>query len=285
MRRRRETIRVKYGGWPGPVQRDVPEMIKDLLWGAVAVTLIVSLIILSHQMVMISRSVNGLVVNTNNQVTTMTSDFGKVQRSVRGLVDSTNRYVIRDEKFKNEIRNSITSVTSDFHILTMKAGNVMDETALTIKSVRKVSESANELIIGVDCNVNGEVIPRASALLDTLNSRIVVLADSAGNLLGCVQGNLDTVAADIHGIAGSPEIPLILKQVRVMTENGGDFTFGVAQVMGDVSEVSEFYKNKLIHPTFWDYLRQISKIALYVGGEIVTPWAITNKVTRVRVVE
>jgi len=76
-----------------------------------------------------------------------------------------------------------------------------------------------------------------------------------------------------------------LKQVRVMTENGGDFTFGVAQVMGDVSEVSEFYKNRLIHPTFWDHLRQISRIALYVGGDIVTPWAITNKVTRVRVVE
>lgn len=285
MRRRRAGIEIKYGGWPGQTPRDVPEMIKDLLWGAVAVTLIVSLIILSHQMVMISKSVNGLVVNTNNQVTTMTSDFGKVQRSVRGLVDSTNRYVIRDEKFKNEVRNSITSVTNDFHILTMKAGNVMDETALTVKSVRKVSESTNELIIGVDCNVNGEVIPRASALLETLNSRIVVLADSAGNLLGCVQGNLDTVSADIHNITGSPEIPLILKQVRVMTENGGDFTFGVAQVMGDVSEVSEFYKNRLIHPTFWDYLRQISRIALYVGGDIVTPWAITNKVTRVRVVE
>lgn len=285
MRRKRVGIEIKYGGWPGQTPRDVPEMIKDLLWGAVAVTLIVSLIILSHQMVMISKSVNGLVVNTNNQVTTMTSDFGKVQRSVRGLVDSTNRYVIRDEKFKNEVRNSITSVTNDFHILTMKAGNVMDETALTVKSVRKVSESTNELIIGVDCNVNGEVIPRASALLETLNSRIVVLADSAGNLLGCVQGNLDTVSADIHNITGSPEIPLILKQVRVMTENGGDFTFGVAQVMGDVSEVSEFYKNRLIHPTFWDYLRQISRIALYVGGDIVTPWAITNKVTRVRVVE
>lgn len=285
MSRRRVGIEVKYGDWPGQTPRDVPEMIKDLLWGAVAVTLIVSLIILSHQMVMISKSVNGLVVNTNNQVTTMTSDFGKVQRSVRGLVDSTNRYVIRDEKFKNEVRNSITSVTNDFHILTMKAGNVMDETALTVKSVRKVSESANELIIGVDCNVNGELVPKASALLETINSRVVVLADSAGNLLGCVQGNLDTVSADIHNITGSPEIPLILKQVRVMTENGGDFTFGVAQVMGDVSEVSEFYKNRLIHPTFWDYLRQISRIALYVGGDIVTPWAITNKVTRVRVVE
>lgn len=217
------------------------------------------------------RDISGSVVKVSDST-------AKLERSVRDTTVNFNKVFLHDKQFLAGVKTSISAITKDFHSL------MVNEIKPTMVEVRTTVQSSNRLIVNIDENLNGSLLPETANLIRNLDQRtgVIIDKDLHGFLTG-TQGCIEDVTRDLQTVIQDPEIPLILKQIRLTMENGEQATCYVAEILWDASETSEFYKKKLIHPSPWDIVKNMFLTAVYIGGEIVVPFAVSNKVKAVEV--
>lgn len=240
--------------------------------------------IITYQAVMISKSVRGLVVNTNEQVTQISKSVTKTSGSIRLMSDRFSRYVLGDAELRKQVKDALVNITGDVHTTMKNVDGLVTDTRATVRATNELVNSSNRLVVNLDINLNQKLLPEATQFIKNLDGRTALMIE--GDIHGLLQGtqkNLDESFSAVNSLLNNPDLPLILKEVRVTLENGEKSTFYLAQILKSTSEVTDYYKQKLIHPTGWDRFKSWLNIAAYVGGEIVVPFLISNRVHTVTI--
>ena len=258
----------------------ISEAVYDYSKTVFFLVLTVCVCIMTYQAVMFMKAVNGVAVVTKTGVESVTKDVHKLQGSVRLATDSMNRYVIRNKKIETEVVGTLQEV----HGLVKDARGTLNETTLLVKDSRTFMLSANTMVQRMDVQINDQMLPEMTDFIQVMQDRTVLVTGDVSGLLQGSQKNLDQVTQDVRALINDPNIPLILKEVRVTSESGSQTMFHIAEITGDAAETTEYYKNKLINPSGWDRFKQVLNTFLYAFGEIYTPWAISGKIKPVEVI-
>lgn len=213
----------------------------------------------------------------------------KTLYSYRGIAVDLRRAVTHNQELQRQLQAATFGSIDSLNLSLSKSLDMVNSrAAVTLANVDGLVTDARVLVRNTDTSLNDPdfgVLPAAAEAIRTLDGRVAVMFDNdIAGLTEAACTSIQQAGADVHAILGSPEIPIILHQVRLVAENGEQATCYVAQITQSGAELAQHYTDKLVRPSGWDRLKQILNIVLYGFGEIITPWAIGAKVQDVRVI-
>lgn len=213
----------------------------------------------------------------------------KTMNSYRGIAVDLRRAVTHNQELQRQLQAATFGTVETLNAGLAKSLDTINVRAgVTLDNVDGLVTDARVLVRNTDTSLNDPdfgVLPAAAEAIRTLDGRVAVLFDN--DIQGLTEAactSIQQAGADVHAILGSDEIPMILREVRVILENGESITLYAADISKNAAEVSQHYTDKLVRPSGWDRLKWVLNVALYGFGEIITPWAISARVQDVQVI-
>ena len=213
----------------------------------------------------------------------------KTLYSYRGIAVDLRKAVTHNQELQRQLQAATFGTVETLNAGLAKSLDTINVRAgVTLDNVDGLVTDARVLVRNTDISLNDPdfgVLPAAAEAIRTVDGRVAVFFDN--DLQGLTEATCTSIqqaGADVHAILGSPDIPIILQQVRLTMENGEQATCYVAQITHSGAELAQHYTDKLVRPSGWDRLKQILNIVLYGFGEIITPWAISARVHDVQVI-
>jgi len=213
----------------------------------------------------------------------------KMMGSYRAVAVDLRQAVTHNKALQEQLQAATFGTVENLNAQLARSVDTLNTRAdVTLANVDGLVTDARVLVRNTDKSLNDPVagvLPNTAQLVRTVEGRVVVLFD--GDIAGLIDATvctIDQAGDDVHAILGSPEIPAILKEVRINLENGEQVTFYAAEISKDASEVSRHYTDKLVRPSNWDQFKRWLNVVLYGMGEIVIPWATSVRVQDVRVI-
>lgn len=226
---------------------------------------------------------------TAEQARVTLAQANKAIYSYRAIAVDIRKAVTHNEELQRQLQDRTFSTMDGLNAQLARSMDMLNTRAdTTLTNVDGLVTDARHLVTNTDFSLNDPdfgVLPAAADTIRTLDGRVAVLFDN--DIQGLTEAactSIQQAGADVHAILGSDEIPMILREVRVILENGESITLYAAEISKDASEVSRHYTDKLVRPSGWDRLKWVLNVALYGFGEIITPWAISARVQDVQVI-
>jgi len=120
-------------------------------------------------------------------------------------------------------------------------------------------------IQNTDQSINQGVLPEVTCLIHDLNYRTMA-----------------NIEAEFHSFIGDPEVQSDFKNlIHQSSEMSVDF----ARIVKSSADMSDEVRKRFIEPSGWQKFWNVTKAAIYITGEIITPWAISNKIQKFKIVE
>ena len=247
------------------------EMIKDYTLAACAVIATICVIAITMAVNRIERTTNESLRNISNQTCV---SLDRLSVAADNVASSTASMMLTTSDAIREVKENSSDLTRQarLFILDTKKHYVYDQQVK--ESLVKLMSDADQTILNTDASLNGPdgVLTRTSSLIRTVEGKVVVLFDhQIAGILDVTCTNIDDAGQAVVNLLNNPDIPAIVKEVRVILENGEQVSFYAAEITGDAAELSEHYKNKLTKPTKWEITRQVLMTTLYILGEVVVP--------------
>ena len=213
----------------------------------------------------------------------------KMMGSYRAVAVDLRQAVTHNKALQEQLQAATFGTVENLNAQLARSMDMLNTRAdTTLTNVDGLVTDARALVTNTDFSLNDPdfgVLPAAADAIRTLDGRVAVLFDN--DIQGLTEAactSIQQAGADVHAILGSDEIPMILREVRVILENGESITLYAADISKNAAEVSQHYTDKLVRPSGWDRLKWVLNVALYGFGEIITPWAISARVQDVQVI-
>ena len=139
-----------------------------------------------------------------------------------------------------------------------------------------VLDNINELVSEVRFGVRSISLELVNVLAEVRGSVALVINNKLAGFIEASTLTVNGLDKELRKMFGNASI--VLEDVHHLSEKGDEIAFHVAKITKDASELSEYAKNKILHPSKWSIFSRIINIASFGLGEIVIPAFIAQKV-------
>lgn len=164
------------------------------------------------------------------------------------------------------------SLAKSLDVVNSKAGMAFD-------SISATSDAAKNLLSNTDYSLNGPagVLDRIKSSITELNGLVAVLID--GKLAGFLEAgtrDLDKIGENLDKLFG--KVGIVLEEVQGIGKNLNETSFCIANVSKNVSDVSDHYTKKILHPTKWNQFLNFVSAAGFIASDVLVPWLAVKRV-------
>jgi len=215
----------------------------------------------------------GLILDSRASLATITQDVDETLYSYRSMAVNINRYWIRDFETKRQMtdatlktfRTANEKIAETMDNLNTEIVPLIQEARATLSDSRGAIRDTRTMIQNTDRSINQDVLPEVTCLINDFNFRTMA-----------------NIEAEFHSFIGDPamqgDLKNIIHQGSLMSE---DF----ARISKSSADMLDETRKRFIEPSGWQRFWNYAKAAIYVTGEIITPWSISSKVQRFKMVE
>ena len=139
-----------------------------------------------------------------------------------------------------------------------------------------VLDNINELVSEVRFGARAVSLELIALLGDVRGSVALIINNKLTGFIEASTLTVNGLDKELRKMFGNASI--VLEDVHHLSEKGDEIAFHVAKITKDASELSEYAKNKMLHPSKWSIFSRILNIASFGLGEIVIPAFIAQKV-------
>lgn len=211
--------------------------------------------------------------NINKNLNTMNEGVGAALKNLKNAIASWHgvSFDIRKNFTSNQDR------ISDMQERTLKTFDTLNQgLAQTIASAGPVIANVNGLVTDLRFAIPVLTQDIHEVLQEIRGSIALIVNDKLVGLLDITAKNIDEIGQEVKKLF--PTAKITIEQVNQLVGNVDQIAFFLAKIVEDGSEVSEYCKNKLLHPSRWERVKAVLNLVLYTGGNIIAPWLITQKV-------
>lgn len=184
----------------------------------------------------------------------------------KNFTSNQDRIAAMQEKTLSTFDTLNQGLASTMNIVGTKVGPLLDNTNGLITDLRFAIPVLTQDIHEMIQEIRGSVA--------------LVINDKLVGLLDVTSKNIDEIGQEVRKLF--PTAKITIEQINQLVGTVDQIAFFLAKIVEDGSEVSEHYKNKLLHPSKWERFKAVMNMVLYAGGNVIAPWLITQKVTIVK---
>jgi len=215
----------------------------------------------------------GLIMDSRASLATLTQDVDETLYSYRSMAVNINRYWIRDFETKRQMtdatlktfRTANEKIAETMDNLNTEIVPLIQEARATLSDSRGAIRDTRTMIQNTDRSINQDVLPEVTCLINDFNFRTMA-----------------NIEAEFHSFIGDPEVKADMKG---MIHDWSLITTDFARMSKSAADMTEETRKRFIEPSGWRVFWNVMKTGVYLAGEVVTPWAVANKVQKFRIID